>query len=87
MRNAAIREVGELDHTQLDDFIGPRVQPRSFHVKEDANLDWLVGGDRRNNVPRHQTAQDPIVAGFFQRMRHLRKLVACVVGHVLALSD
>ena len=42
MSNAAIRAVGELDQTQLDDFIRLRIKPCSFHVKEDANLDLLV---------------------------------------------
>ena len=55
-------QYSELDHAQLDDLVRLRVETCSFHVKEDANLDRLVGGDRRNNVPRHQSAQNPIVA-------------------------
>src|SRR4051794_25047076 len=54
--------------------------------KRTPDLNLLVCWDRRNNVTRHQTTQDPIVARFLQRLRHLRKVLGRVVVHVLALS-
>jgi hypothetical protein len=75
------------DHAQFDDFIGLRVQPCRFQVKEDTALDLPVCRDRRKSIPGHQTTLDSIVARFLQRMRHLRKVVARAVGHGLTFSD
>jgi hypothetical protein len=62
-------QVIELHHSQFDDFVFPRVEPRPLRVEKNAGLRAFVDGWREGR-PGHQTSQDTVVRRSAQRLGH-----------------